>query len=122
MPVATHMTAATGVWIAAGVAIGATLSTALLWFRQRRTERLLKEREASLRTHAAIGEAIRNHSELAVIVADSEGVIREFNGQAETLLGYSANEVIGLKTVRDLYEPAELEREKASLTPAADAV
>ncbi len=47
------------------------------------------------RAEAMEREANNIPSERAVIVADREGVIREWNGVAESIFGYSAAEVIG---------------------------
>ena len=106
------MIEASGVWIAVGVAAGAATFAAYLNHRQRQVIQRLRMRVRDGHTRASIGAALNNHSELAVIVADRDGIIREFNAQAETLLGYSAAEVIGRKGVAELHDPAELERER----------
>ncbi|MEZ4947640.1 MAG: PAS domain-containing sensor histidine kinase [Cyclobacteriaceae bacterium] len=40
-------------------------------------------------------EAVFNHATIGMIIADSEGKIKQFNRFAETQFGYSENEVIG---------------------------
>lgn len=56
--------------------------------RLRDTIHALAEREASER-------AVLENARVAIIVRDSEGVVRRFNPHAEDLLGYRAEEVIG---------------------------
>jgi PAS domain S-box-containing protein len=117
MPDATHMTAALGVWFAVGVAVLAATFASIAWLRERRLVRQLREQAARDRTRAAVGGALVQHTELAVIVADNGGIVREFNAQAEALLGYTASEVVGQKRVAELHDPADLERQRALADP-----
>ena len=54
----------------------------------------------------AIPEESASEAAFAVIVADREGVIREWNEMAERIFGYSAAEAIG-KTIDLLMPEAE---------------
>ena len=114
------MIEALGVWIAVSAAGSAAAFTSHLLFRQRRVNGRLRALLRQIHSEAAIGKAITQHSELAVIVADQNGLIQSFNTQAETLLGYTAAEVVGKMKVCELHDPAELERERdlAATTPA----
>lgn len=60
--------------------------------------RLLKEREATL-------QAILDTAVDAIIVIDEEGRIRSFNGAAEQMFGYGAEEVVGENVKMLMAEP-----------------
>jgi PAS domain S-box-containing protein len=119
------MTDALGVWLAAGLASGTAALLFLLLSRERRKSHRLRDQVDGLRISASLGQALTDNSELAVIVADSEGFVRQFNGQAETLLGYAAEDVVGRKQVAELFDPTDLERERsleALQAPGVDAL
>ncbi len=61
-------------------------------------------------------EAIIGTTELAIISTDTNGIITSFNKAAETLYGYSAEEVIGKVTPYILHDPAEVEERSKLLS------
>jgi PAS domain S-box-containing protein len=107
MAIFTPMTEALGAWTAAGIAGGAAILATCFLFHQRRVNRRLQARERQLQTEAAIGSALAKHSELAVIITDPQGLVQSLNPQAETLLGYSRDEVVGRTSFTAFQEPAD---------------
>ncbi|MEO7990088.1 MAG: PAS domain S-box protein [Chryseolinea sp.] len=61
-------------------------------------------------------EAIIGTTELAIISTNTEGIITSFNKAAETLYGYSAEEVIGKVTPYILHDPVEVEERSKLLS------
>ncbi len=72
-------------------------------------ERQVRERTAQVETYAMLQHAILADAGYAIIVTDAAGLIRLFNPAAERMLGYSADEVLGLHTPTMLLDPAELQ-------------
>jgi len=54
-------------------------------------------------------QAILRHAGLAIISTSAEGLIEQFNYAAEEMLGYKANEVVGIYTPLLFHEAHELE-------------
>src|SRR5215510_13846912 len=61
-------------------------------------------------------EAIISATELAVISTNKEGTITSFNKAAESLLGYSADEVIGKETPVLFHDQQEIIKRAEDLT------
>ncbi|WP_425914795.1 PAS domain S-box protein [Pseudomonas sp. GWSMS-1] len=55
-------------------------------------------------------------SELSIIATDTQGLITLFNQGAERLLGYSAEEMIGLQTPAVIHLPEEVQQRSAELS------
>lgn len=53
-------------------------------------------------------QAILNGSDYIIVATDAEGLIRSFNASAERLLGYKAEEVIGIHTPEIFHDPQEV--------------
>ena len=72
------------------------------------TERKLAEQQlaaANAQRKAVLDAA----TGVSIIATDAEGIITVFNSGAERMLGYSAADVIGRRSVTDLHRPEELE-------------
>lgn len=70
------------------------------------------EREATIQvadTRHRLQEIVQGSRDVAIIATDPEGSITIFNPGAERLLGYQADEVLGLVTPERFHLPAELE-------------
>jgi len=78
------------------------------------TER--KSAEAELRKTNTLQRAILNAANYAIISASPEGTILTFNPAAEKMLGYSAAEVVGIKTPAFIHDPNEVAARAAELT------
>src|SRR5215216_683354 len=65
-------------------------------------------RKASLLKTGALQEAIFNSANFSSIATDEKGVIQLFNVGAETMLGYSAAEVMNKITPADISDPQEV--------------
>jgi PAS domain S-box-containing protein len=61
-------------------------------------------------------EAIISTTELAIISTNTNGQITSFNKAAETMYGYSAEEVVGKATLQILHDPDEVLRKSQELT------
>lgn len=72
------------------------------------TEALEKETEI-LETRSWLQAIIDSSTEVALISVDPAGTIRLFNTGAERMLGYSANELVGLYSPELFHDPAEIE-------------
>ena len=78
------------------------------------TERKLAEQQlasANAQRKAVLDAATR----IAIIATDAEGIITVFNSGAERMLGYTAAEVIGTRSIVDLHRPEELDDHAAQL-------
>ena len=100
------------------------LWTVMAAFSGEVTASLLRERDRrkpSDRLLAAVLGAASDHS---IIATDPSGTIRVFNSAAERLLGYNADEMIGLHTPEIIHDPAEVARVAAELgvEPGFDAL
>lgn len=56
-------------------------------------------------------------SEVSIVATDMNGVIRLFNSGAENILGYSRDEMVGVKTPAAFHLPEEVERRALELEP-----
>lgn len=80
--------------------------TAELVVRQfEETEAVLQRLQEVNSQHAAVLEAA---SEISIIAADLDGRVTLFNRGAEALLGYSAPEVVGVRSILDFHIASEL--------------
>jgi len=64
------------------------------------TERRVRELE--LYENTALRQAITDAALDAIVIIDAEGIIREFNPNAEQLFGYSKNEAVGLPIAKTI--------------------
>lgn len=55
-------------------------------------------------------------SEMSIIATDRQGLITLFNAGAESLLGYQASELIGVRRVSELHSPEEINARAAALS------
>jgi len=78
------------------------------------TER--RRAEQANRRLAARLQAILKHAGHAIISTDSDGIIQVFNPAAESMLGYSADEVIGQRSPLIFHDPQELRERAAALS------
>jgi PAS domain S-box-containing protein len=70
--------------------------------------------EEALRKAGALQSAIFNSANFSSIATDAQGVIQIFNVGAERMLGYTAAEVMNIRTPADISDPQEvIERAKA---------
>ena len=73
-----------------------------------------KQAEEALRKAGALQKAIFDSANFSSIATDAKGVIQIFNVGAERMLGYSAGEVMNIRTPADISDPQEvIERAKA---------
>ncbi|MGD9692572.1 MAG: PAS domain S-box protein [Phycisphaerales bacterium] len=79
-----------------------------------------KATESQLHQAVALQRAIIESSPYAIITTDSTGVITNFNRAAETLLGYTSGEVVGLHTPEIFHSPLELRRRTAGAQQSGD--
>jgi len=74
----------------------------------------LAPRAAGPTVEAALQDAILTSANFSIIATDEKGVIQLFNIGAETMLGYSAVEVVNKITPADIHDPQEvIERAQA---------
>jgi PAS domain S-box-containing protein len=70
----------------------------------------IKEAEHEIKRGAALlASVLRSATEIAIIAIDPQGLITIFNAGAEQMLGYRAEELVGLSTPGPLHLPAEVE-------------
>ena len=67
-----------------------------------------KQAEAALVKAGALQSAIFNSAHFSSIATDAKGIIQIFNVGAERMLGYTASEVINLKTPADISDTQEI--------------
>jgi diguanylate cyclase (GGDEF)-like protein/PAS domain S-box-containing protein len=78
-----------------------------------------KHAEQSLAAANAQRKAVLDAAtRVSIIATDCDGLITVFNSGAENLLGYSAAEMIGQRSLLDLHLPEEVERRRAALGAA----
>lgn len=81
-----------------------------------RLEEQVAQRTAELsQTNRLLGDVLRAASEVGIIATDRDGLITLFNEGAERLLGYRAEEVVGLWRASDFHLPEELATQGATL-------
>ena len=71
-------------------------------------EKRVEERTQELHQLSNIQQAILRHAGLAIISTSTGGTIELFNKAAEEMLGYKADEVIGVSTPALFHDPEEL--------------
>lgn len=71
-------------------------------------EHQVEERTAQLQAYSALQRAILANAGYAIIASDPEGKITLFNPAAEAILGYSAEEVLGIETPALFHDPIEM--------------
>ena len=80
-------------------------------------------RESDLRrelhTKSALSRAIIDYAGTAIISVDHAGTILTFNPAAEQLLGYSAEEVVGIATAELFHDPQEVNKMAMEISLAA---
>ncbi len=77
----------------------------------------VRERTAELaETEARLRAVLEAATQVAIIAADTNRIIRIFNPGAERMLGYSAEEVVGKFTPERFHDRAECEARAADLT------
>ena len=67
-----------------------------------------KQAEAQLQEVTELHRAIQENAGYAIISTTTDGVFTSFNPAAERMLGYSAAELVGLKTPALIHEPSEV--------------
>jgi PAS domain S-box-containing protein len=77
------------------------------------TER--KQKEEAFRELFQLQQSISDSTDLSIISLDLNGIIKSFNKGAEKMLGYKAEEVIGLKTPQLFHDRNEIETRAAIL-------
>ena len=76
----------------------------------------VKERTHELLQVSSLQRAILDSTNYAIISTYSNSIIQTFNAGAENMLGYSADEVIGITPIQDFYDYQELIDRAASLS------
>ncbi len=79
-------------------------------------EEQVKERTQEILQLSNLQQAILRHAGLAIISTSADGVIEVFNDAAEEMLGYKAEEVVGICTPVIFHDPDELEIISRELT------
>jgi len=79
-------------------------------------ERQVTARTAEIETYAALQRAILDSAGSAIIATDHNGIVTLFNPAAQSLLGYSADEIVGKATPRLFHISQELEARAQELT------
>lgn len=78
------------------------------------TER--RQAETQIRELNSLQQAIFDGANYAIIATDLRGTIHTFNKAAERMLGYTAKEVIGVRSPDMFHSPAEVRRRALELT------
>lgn len=81
------------------------------------TESKLAEQRLT-ETSALLNSVLESASEVAIIVTDTDLVIRVFNTGAERLLGYSRQEMVGLHTPVTIHDATELQTRSREMSDA----
>ena len=68
----------------------------------------LKDQEAALARQSAFQQSLLQSAEVAIISTDLSGLVTSFNTHAETLLGWSAQEVVGSQSPALWHDPGEV--------------
>lgn len=71
-------------------------------------EHQVHERTAELQAFSSLQRAILNNAGYAIVAADPDGLITLFNPAAETMLGYTSEEMVGVATPTLFHDPEEL--------------
>ncbi|WP_198000122.1 PAS domain S-box protein [Gimesia alba] len=83
--------------------------------KQREIEFLMMQDE-KFSSHARLESVISAATEVSIIATNPEGIITLFSPGAERLLGYTAEEMIGIKTPECFHLPEEVEQRGQELT------
>jgi len=83
---------------------------------QERTHSLAQERERLKDTLGLLRSVLDSATEVAIIATDAQGLITIFNAGAERLLGYRADELVGLSSPAPLHLPEEVGARGAELS------
>jgi PAS domain S-box-containing protein len=88
------------------------LKAAELTIRQhnQQLEAEVSARTAEIAQVSALQTSMLNSTHYAVIATDLTGIITAFNPAAELLLGYCADELIGIHTPEQFHDPAEVQQ------------
>lgn len=81
-------------------------------------ENALIENEKQLHALTESRQAILDCTNFSIISTDTSGVIQIFNRSAERMLGYRADELVGLQTPSILHDPDEVRQRAAELSIA----
>jgi PAS domain S-box-containing protein len=84
--------------------------------RSAELEKIVDEKSLELRQLLGLNTAIVDSVGLIVISTDEKGIIKSFNPEAEKLLGYKAEEVIGKFTPEDIHDKNELKAKAKELS------
>ncbi|WP_332852320.1 PAS domain S-box protein [Duganella sp. S19_KUP01_CR8] len=79
-------------------------------------EQQVRQRTLHLESVTMLQRAILDHASYAIIATDETGIIRLFNPAAERMLGYAADQVLGLLTPAVLHDPDEVAARAAVLS------
>lgn len=79
-------------------------------------EQQIEQRTRQLRAYSAMQNAILAHSGYAIIATDGNGLITLFNPAAERMLGYSAPDMIGQRSLADFHCRDELAERSIQLS------
>ena len=82
------------------------ISGGSLWLLEDISDR--RKTESELRAVTALNQAVFESASVAIIAADKQGVIQLFNTAAQTMLGYSADEVLQQRTPAFIHVPEEV--------------
>ena len=74
----------------------------------------IKEQFLTIHNHNELKKAIFNNMSHAIVATNKDGIITMINNQAEVLLGYKADEIVGKSTPEIFFDKEEME-EKAKL-------
>lgn len=105
--------------------LGTNLNITALKLREQEIERLnatlelqVAARTAQLRSLAALQRAAVADSAYPIIATDLDGIITIFNPAAERMLGYSAEELVGVATTEVISDPLEIAARAPALSRA----
>lgn len=78
----------------------------------------VKQTELELvEANAFLSGLLSSAENMSIIATDSQGLIRLFNSGAERLLGYSADDMVGQRTLESFHDPEELDAWRQTLDP-----
>ncbi|MFA6505468.1 MAG: PAS domain S-box protein, partial [Treponemataceae bacterium] len=77
---------------------------------------LRKQQENKIQQFSAFQEAVLSYAGFAVIATSPDGQVTLFNPAAENMLGYSADEIVGISGPERFHDPSEVASRAAELT------
>lgn len=101
-------------WVAILVLIALLIIGGLLFILRQQTAAIRRNSKSNRQANQRLAATI-NASMDAVIVADMNGIILDFNGSAEKIFGYGKEEVLGLNLSEIIIPPALRSAHKAGL-------